>query len=190
MQPRQIGFLVAALGAAYVAAGAVTNLIPAESRALVSLCLITMLSMIAAAFSKMQPRRMITATVAATVLSMFVIYGWRRLFDPMAAVGPVPPSLEPLALVVLGVINIVAAAIIALVFSARRRVFRFRWIVFGATGTVLFAFCVMASGWAWRGNSRQAFLRRVVMLEQSSDRNDWGDRQELSTAIGDAWPSA
>ena len=183
MQPRQICFLVAALGAAYVAAGAVSNLIPAESRALVSLCLITMLSMIASAFSKTQPRKMITAMVAATVLSMFVIYGWRRLFDPMAAVGPVPPSLEPVALVVLGVINIVAATIVALVFSAGRRVFRFRWIVFGATGTVLFAFCVMASRWAEEANSPQALLRRVVMLEQSSDRNGWGERQELSTAL-------
>ena len=143
MQLRQICFLVAALGAAYVAAGAVSNLIPAESRALVSLCLITMLSMIASAFSRTQPRKMIMAMVAATVLAMFVIYCWRRLFDPMAAIGPVPPSLEPVALVVLGVMNIVAATIIALVFSAGRRVFRFRWIVFGVTGTVLFAFCVM-----------------------------------------------
>ena len=183
MQPRRICFLVAALSAAYVAAAAVTNLIPDESRALFSLCLITMLSMITAAFSKMQPRQMITAMVAATVLSMFVIYCWRRLFDPMAAVGPVPPSLEPLALVVLGVINIVAATITALVFSARRRVFRFRWIVFGATGTVLLALCVMAFRWAEEANSRQVILRRVVMLEQSSDRNDWGERQELSTAL-------
>ena len=183
MQLRQICFLVAALSAAYVAAGAVSNLIPAESRALVSLCLITMLSMIASAFSKTQPRKMITAMVAATVLSMFVIYCWRRLFDPMAAVGPVPPSLEPVAFVVLGVINIVAATIVALVFSAGRRVFRFRWIVFGATGTVLFAFCVMASRRAEEANSRQALLRRVVMLEQLSDRNGWGERQELSTAL-------
>ncbi len=183
MQLRQIWFLVAALSAAYVAAGAVTNLMPALSRALVSLCLITMLSMIALAFSKMQPRNMITAMAAATVLSMFVIYCWRRLFDPMAAVGPVPPSLEPVALVVLGVINIVAATIIALVFAASCRVYRFRWIVFGATGTVLFAFCVMVSMWAEEANSRQVFLRRVVMLEQSSDRNDWGERQELSTAL-------
>ncbi|MGO9919622.1 MAG: hypothetical protein ACLQIB_33625 [Isosphaeraceae bacterium] len=183
MQPRRICFLVAAQSAAYVAAAAVTNLIPDESRALFSLCLITMLSMITAAFSKMQPRQMITAMVAATVLSMFVIYCWRRLFDPMAAVGPVPPSLEPLALVVLGVINIVAATITALVFAARRRVFRFRWIVFGATGTVLLALCVMAFRWAEEANSRQVILRRVVMLEQSSDRNDWGKRQELSTAL-------
>ena len=183
MQSRRICFLVAALSAAYVAAGAVTNLLPYQSRALFSLCLITMLSMIASAFSKMLPRKMITAVGAATVLSMFVIYGWRRLFDANAVVGPVPAFLEPLALVVLGVINIAAATTIVLVFSARRRVFRLRWIVFGATGSVLVAFCVMAAGRAWRGNSRQAFLHQVVMLEQSSDRNDWGDRQELSTLL-------
>ncbi len=183
MQSRRICFLVAALSAAYVAAGAVTNLIPAQSRALCSLCLITMLSMTISALSKMQPRKMITAMVAATVLSMFVIYGWRRLFDPMAVVGPVPPSLEPLAFVVLGVINVAAATVLALVFSATRRVLRFRWIVFGATGTVLFAFCVMASRWAEEANSRQVLLRRVVKLEQSSDRNDWGQRQALSTAL-------
>ena len=105
------------------------------TRALVSLCLITMLSMIVSAFSRTRPRKMITAVVAATVLSLCVIYGWRRLFDPMAAVGPVPPSLEPVAFAVLGVINIVAATVIALVFSARRRVFRLRWVVFGATGS-------------------------------------------------------
>ncbi|MGO9924316.1 MAG: hypothetical protein ACLQIB_57715, partial [Isosphaeraceae bacterium] len=160
-----------------------TNLIPDESRALFSLCLITILSMIASTFAKMQPREMITAMVAATVLSMFVIYCWRRLFDPMAAVGPVPRSLEPLALVVLGVINIGAATITALVFSANRRVFRFRWIVFGATGTVLFALCVTASRWGEEAISLQVFLRRIVMLEQSSDRVDWGNRQELSTAL-------
>ena len=67
MQPRRICFLVAALGAAYVAAGAVTNLIAEESRADFALCLITMLSMIASAFSKMQPRKLITGMVAATV---------------------------------------------------------------------------------------------------------------------------
>jgi len=183
MQSRRICLLVAALSAAYVAAGAVTNLIPDESRALFSLCLITMLSMITSAFCRMQPRKMIPAMIAATVLSMFVIYFWRRLVDPMAAVGPVPPSLEPLALVVLGVINIVAATAVALVFSAGRRVFRFRWIVFGATGTVLFALCVVAFRWAEEVNSRQVLLRRVVMLEQSSDRNNWGERQELSTAL-------
>ncbi|MGP0065150.1 MAG: hypothetical protein ACLQGP_16320 [Isosphaeraceae bacterium] len=183
MQPRRICFLVAALSAAYVAAGAVTILIPDESRALFSLCLITMLSMIASAFSKMQPRKMITAMVAATVLSMFVFYCWRRLFNPMAAIGPVPPSLELLALVVLGVINIVAATMIALVFSASRRVFRFQWIVFGATGTVLLALCVMASRWTEGANSPQAFLQQVVMLEQSSDRNGWSERQELSAAL-------
>jgi hypothetical protein len=84
MQWRRSYFLVAALCAAYVAAGAVADLTPLDSRALVALCLITMLSMIASAFSKMQPRRMITAIVAATVFSMFVIFGWRRLFDPNA----------------------------------------------------------------------------------------------------------
>lgn len=183
MQLRQNCFLVAALCAAYVAAGAASNLMPADSRALVSLCLITMLSMIASAFSKTQPRKMITAMVAATVLSMFVIYCWRRLFDRTAAVGQVPPSLEPLALVVLGVINIAAATMIALAFSNGRRVFRFRWIVFGATGTVLFAFCVMVSRRAEEANSTQALLRRVVMLEQSSDRNGPSERQELSTAL-------
>jgi hypothetical protein len=183
MQPRRICFPVAALSAAYVAAGAVTNVIPDESRALFSLCLITMLSMIASAFSKMQPREMITTTVAATVLSMFVIYGWRRLFDPNAVVGPVPLFLEPLALAVLGVISIVAASIIALFFSASHRVFRFRWIVFGVTGSMLFAFCGMASRWAEQVNSRQAFLHQVVMLERSSDRNGWGERQDLSTLL-------
>ena len=183
MQPRRFCFLVAALSAAHVAAGALSNIVPAESRALVALCLITMLSMIASASSKTQSRKMITAIIAATVLSMFAIYCWRRLFDPMAAVGRVPSSLEPVALVVLGAINIAAATIVAVAFSAGRRMFRFRWIVFGATGTVLFAFCVMVSKWAEEAHSPQALLRRVVMLEQSSDRNGWGERQELSTVL-------
>ena len=153
MQPRRICFLVAALSAAYVAAGAVTNLIPDEFASLFSLCLITMLSMIASAFSKMQPRKTITAMVRQLCCLCSYSTVAHRLFNPMAAIGPVPPSLEPLALVVLGVINIVAATMIALVFSASRRVFRFRWIVFGVTGTVLFALCVMASRWAEEANS-------------------------------------
>ena len=111
MQPRRIGFPVAALSTAYVAAGAVANLSPNESRALFSLCLITMLSMIASAFFKMQPRKMITAIGcgdgAVDVRDLLLAPAARS----DGGVGPVPPSLEPLAFVVLGVINIVAAAI-------------------------------------------------------------------------------
>lgn len=183
MNWRQIGFLVAAFSTAYVAAGAVSNLTPPESRALVSLSLITMLSMVASAFFKMQPRKMIPAVVTATVLAMFVINWWRRWFDPMAVVGPVPPSLESAALVGLGVINIAMTAIVAAAFSAGRRVFRFRWVVFGVTGTAMFAFCVLVARRIEGVNSRQALLQRVVMLEQSSGRIGWGERQELSTAL-------
>lgn len=183
MPLRQIGFPVAALGTAYVAAGAVSNLLPAGSRALVSLCLITMVSMIASGYLKTQPRRLISAVVAATALAVFAIGCWRRWLNPMAAVGPVPPSLEAVALAVLGVINIAAAAIVAAVFSAGGRVFRFRWVVFGVTGTVLVAFCVSVARRVEGVNSRQALLRRVVMLEQSPDRIGWGERQELSTTL-------
>jgi hypothetical protein len=183
MQSRQTGFLVVALSAAYLAAGAVSTLIAPASRALVLLCLVTMLSMIASACSRTQPRTLITAIVAATVLSLFVIFCWRRMFDPTAAVGPVPPSLEPVALATLGAVNVLAGAIVAVAFSAGRRVFRFRWLVFGATGTVLLATCVIASRWAQEAYAPRELLRRIVMLEQSSDRNDWGERQELSTAL-------
>lgn len=183
MPLRQVGFPVAAFSTAYVAAGAVSNLFPAGSRALVSLCLITMLSMVASAYFKTQPRRMIPAVVAATALATFAIGCWRRWFDPMAAVGPVPPSLEAVALVGLGVINIAAAAIVAAVFSAGGRVFRFRWVVFGVTVTVLVAFCVSVARRVEGVDSRQALLRRVVMLERSSDRIGWGERQELSTTL-------
>jgi hypothetical protein len=183
MQSRKTGFLVVALSAAYLVAGAVSNLIRPASRALVSLCLVTMLSMIAPACSRTKPRTLITAMVAATVLSLFLISCWRRLFDPTAAVGPVPPSLEPVALAALGAVNVVAGTIVAVVFSAGRRVFRFRWLVFGATGTVFFAICVIASRWAEEAYSPRALLRRVVLLKQSSDRNGWSERQELSTAL-------
>lgn len=183
MPLRQVGFSVAALSTAYVAAGAVSNLFPAGSRALASLCLITMLSMIASAYFKTQPRRMTPAVVAATALAMFAIGCWRRWFDPMAVVGPVPPSLEAVVLVVLGVINIAAAAIVAAVFSSGGPVFRFRWAVFGVTVTVLVAFCISVARRVEGVNSRQALLRRVVMLEQSSDRIGWGERQELSTTL-------
>ena len=78
---------------AYVAAGAVSNLFPAGSRALVSLCLISMLSMTASGYFKTHPRRMIPAVVVATAVAMFAIGCWRRRFDPMEAVGPIPPPL-------------------------------------------------------------------------------------------------
>jgi hypothetical protein len=175
--------LVVGLIAAYVAAFAVTNLLPNESRAVFSLCLITTLSMIASVFSKSQPGKMIAAVVAATVLSMFAIYWWRRRFDPMAAVGTVPQSLEAIALAALGLINIVAATIIALLFSSSRGVFRLRWIVFGATATALLAFCLMATKWAEVAISPQAFLLEAVVLEQYSDRKGSSERQRLSTAL-------
>ena len=76
-----------------------------------------------------------------------------------------------------------AAGIVAVAFSAAHRMSRFRWAVFGATAAVLLAFCVTASRWAEEASSPQALLRRVVMLEQSSNRNGWGERQELSTAL-------
>ncbi len=183
MQLRRMCFLAAALSATYVAAVATVNLLPAESRAIASLCAITMTSMIAAVFSRPRPRKMITAVFAATVLATSVIYAWRRLFDHLAAVGPVPPSLEPVALGVLGVTNVLAAAIVVLVFAGGRRVFRFCWVVFCAIATTMLAFCVIASRRADEANSAHALLRRVVTLEQSSDRNGWRERQELSTAL-------
>src|SRR5262249_4188366 len=48
---------------------------------------------------------------------------------------------------------------------------------------VVFAFCLIAFRWARQAYSPRALLRRVVLLEQSSDRNDWGAHQELSTAL-------
>jgi hypothetical protein len=181
MQIHQACFPVVALAAGYVAAGAVSHLGPDEPRALVSLCLISMLSMIVSAFSR--TRQMIPTLVAATMLSLGVIEGWRRLFDPAAAVGPVPPSMEPVALAALGAVNIMAGTIAPVVFAPGHRAFRWRWIVLGATGAVLLAVCVLASRWAEAANSRQMLLRRVVELEYSADRNDWGQRQELSTAL-------
>lgn len=183
MRERRIGLPATALGTAYVVAGAASNLLPAEARALASLCLITALSMVAAAFFRARRRQVIGAVATATVLALVAIHCWRRWFDPMAAVGPVPAALEPMALVVLGAINIAAAALVAAVFSADSRLSRFRWVVFGMTGTVLVCFCATVARWAEGTNSRQALLRRVVMLEQSSDRIGWGERQELSTAL-------
>jgi hypothetical protein len=142
-----------------------------------------MLSMIIVVLSTVPPRAMISAVAAATVLSTFIIYWWRRLFDPTAALGPVPPFLELIAFVALSAINIVAAAAIALAFSKSSPVFRFRWIVFGATVTVLLSLCTFAFRSADEANSPQALLGRVVILEQSADRNGWGERQELSTAL-------
>jgi hypothetical protein len=183
MPLKQIAFPVAAFSAAYVAAGAVSNLFPAGLRALVSLCLISMLSMTASGYFKTQPRRMIPMVVAATAVAMFTIGCWRRRFDPMAAVGPIPPSLEMPALVVLGVINITAAAVVATVFSAGGRVFRFRWVVFGVMVTALVTLCMSVARRVEERNSRQGLLQRVVTLEQSSDRINWGERQELSAML-------
>ena len=183
MQLSRIYSHLAALTAAYVATGAVTNFVPHQSRTPFVLCLLTGLSMLVAAYSTLPPRKMIAVLVAATVLSMILISGWRRAFDPTAVLGTVPPLFEPLAFVVLGAINIAAGSLIALVFSAGRRGFRVRWLVFGVTGTGLLALCVMASRWIEGALSPQTFLRRVVMLEQSSDRDDWGRRQELGTAL-------
>ncbi len=142
-----------------------------------------MLSMTVSALSRTRPRKTISTLVAATVLSMGVLHGWRRWFDPTAAVGPVPPPLEPVALAALGAVNIVAGTVIAVAFSPGRRAFRWRWVVFGATGAVLLAVCALGFSWAGAANPCQMLLRRVVTLEQSSERNDWGERQELSTAL-------
>ncbi len=173
IQIRQTCVPVIALGAGYVAAGAASHLGPAGPRALVCLCLITMLSMTVSAFSGTRPRELIPILVAATVLSLGVIHGWRRWFDPAAAVGPVPPSLEPVALAALGAVNVAAGIIVVVAFAPGRRMFRWRWVVFGATGVVLLAVCGLASRWADAANSPQMLLRRAIMLEQSSDRNDW-----------------
>ncbi|MEK6261855.1 MAG: hypothetical protein AABP62_24925 [Planctomycetota bacterium] len=179
----QICLLVATLSAAHITAAAVSNIMSAELRPLVLLCLITILSMIAAAFFKMQLRNMMAALVAATVLSLLLILCWRRLLNPRAAIGPVPRSLEPVAMVVLGAVSVAMATIVAVAFSAGTAVFRYRWIVFGAAGTVLFAFSVMMFMRAQKANSSQGLLQTVMRLEQESDRISWGERQALSTAL-------
>lgn len=183
MQQRSSAFLVALLAVGYMAAGAVANLISAESRAVGALGLITLLSMIVSALAATRPRRMVAATFGATVLAMFAIYAWRRWFNESAVVGAVPRSLEPIALVVLGVINIAAAAIVAHVFAAARPVSRFRWMAFGAIVMALLVFCATAAWRAGQANSPQALLRSVVMLERSSARDDWTGRQQLSTTL-------
>ncbi|HUQ69681.1 MAG TPA: hypothetical protein VM165_09165 [Planctomycetaceae bacterium] len=180
---RQIGVLAAALSAAHVAAGAASHLMPPESRPLVSLCLITLLSMVAAAAFKVPLRRMIAALVAATVLSLFAIFCWRRLVDPMATLGQIPPSMEPMALAILGVISVALASVVAVAFLAGGRMFRFRWLVFGAIGAALLTFCVMVSQRLSEADSPQHLLQRVVLLEQSADPNGWAERQELSTVL-------
>lgn len=179
----RIGPLATALGAAYVVAGAASNRLPVEARALASPCLITTLSMAAAALSKARRRTIILAAIAATAPGLVALHYWRRWFDPMAVVGPVPAALEPIALIVLGVINIAASALAAAVFSAGSRLSRSRWVVFGLAGTVLVGFCATMARWVDATDSRQALLRRVVMLEQSADRIGWSERQELSTAL-------
>lgn len=83
---------------------------------------------------------MIWAVAAATALALVAIHCWRRWVDPMAVVGPVPASLEPMAWVVIGAINIAAAALVVAIFSADSRSSRFRCVVFGVTGTVLGCF--------------------------------------------------
>lgn len=183
MRTSRISVPVAALGAAHLAAGAVTNLLPGEVRAVLSLGLMTTLSMVVSAFSKRPPRQTVTAVAAATALSLSAVYAWRRLFDPRAVLGPVPPPLEAPALLALGGIGVVASAVVARAFSPRHRTFRVRWVVFGVTEAALVALCVTIATRAAEANSPGALLRRVVSLEQSSDETAWGERQELSTAL-------
>lgn len=183
MQSRRTCLLATALGAAYLAAGAAAGLLPFESRAPASLGLIATISMVASASIRTRPRATIAAVVAATSLATSAIYAWRRLLDPTAAIGPVPPSLEPLALGVLGAMNVATGAVVALAFAAGRPASRFRWLVFGATAALLFGFCATVSMRSRGADSRQALLRRVVMLEQDPDRSGWAERQELSTAL-------
>src|SRR5262249_7376464 len=148
---------VAALSAGYLAAGAISNLGLAEPRPLVLLGLMTALSMIVSARSRM--RMMIPSLVAATILAMATVYSWRHWVDPSAAIGPAPPPLEFAALAAIGALNIVAGVVVAVVFSARSSVFRWRWLVFAASGAALFAFCVLASRWAEDGNSAYGLLQ-------------------------------
>ncbi len=183
MQLRRVGFLVAALSTAYVAAAGVSNLLPAERRALVAALL---------DHDALDDRLGVlqggstredcgggggngTGDVRDRLLAPAVrSVGGRR---------PGPHSLEAVALVGLGTINLVAAVLVAAVFSAGPQVFRFRWVVFGVTTTGLVTFCLGLAMRVEGMNSRQALLQRVVLLEQSSDRIGWGERQELSTML-------
>lgn len=180
-QSRRIAFLTAVLGASLLAAGAASNLAPAGSRPFVALGLMTASSMIGAASVRAPLLPKIAAIVAATSAAMMAVYGWRR-FDPTAVVGPVPSSLEPAALGVLGVVAMTAGGLVAAAF-AESRAYRFRWIAFGATAVGLFAFCSLLVGRAGEANSPRGLMRRVVLLEQAADRDNWAERQELSTAL-------
>ncbi len=183
MPLRRVSIAIAALWASYIAAAALSNLLPHQARAFGSLALIALFSMIAAAFIRMPSLKMIASVFASTVLALIVIWCWRRLGDPTAALGPIPSSLELLAFAVLGVITVGSAAITSLVFPSTGRAHRVRWIVFGAMSASLITVCALASRWTDRASSPAALMQRVVMLEQSANLTNWGERQELSTAL-------
>ena len=174
MQSRRICFLVAALGAAYVAAGAVSNLIPAESRALVSLCLITMLSMIASAFCQDAAAQDDygngCGNGAGNVRDLLLAPAVRS--DGSSRAGP----------------PISGTACVSRTRCHKHRGGRHCRFGFfsGKPGVSISVDCVWCDGngvvrllragrpAGREANSRQALLRRVVMLEQSSDRNRLG----------------
>lgn len=177
----RFGRLVVALSAAHIAAAAVSNAAPLDLRPLVALCLIAILSMIAATF-RMSRLTMIAGLVVGTILSLTVIFWWRRMLDPMAVLGPIPRSMELVAIGVFGIISIVLATIVTITFSDGSGMFRFRWIVFGATGMALVGFSVALFLWSQKANSPQALLQNIVMLEQVPQRSSW-EEQQLATAL-------
>ncbi|WP_165073738.1 hypothetical protein [Paludisphaera rhizosphaerae] len=181
-QSKRITVSTAVLGASLLVAAIASNFAPAGSRAFVALGLMTASSMVGAAFVRAPLLPKIAAIVAATSAAMTAVYGWRRL-DPTAVVGPVPSSLEPAALGALGVVVMTAGGVVAAAFAESSRAYRFRWIAFGATAAGLLAFCSLLVSRAGEANSPRGLMRRIVLLEQAADRNDWAERQELSTSL-------
>lgn len=166
-----------------LAAAALAAMFPADVRPLTALVLMTTFSMAAAAGVKSSASRMLRSMSTATACSILVIFAWRSCLNPIAIVGAVPSSLESPVLLVLALFIWTTSAIVALTFRVESRAYRFRWGVFGTLMLLVSGLSVIAWHSAPTGLSPDELLRHVVELEKSSETDNWGERQQLSTAL-------
>ena len=179
----EVGLPAAGFCVAYLTVGLLANLVPANTRALAAVGLMSLCSAAVAIGGRRGPWRTLAAQTAAILVSIAAIYCWRRLADPLAVVGPIPSGLEPIALTVLGAVLLLVGGLVGLIFSPGGRAYRFRWVVLGAIGVALLPWLTGALRRTETAGSPQALLQHVVLLEQSAGRNSWAERQELSTAL-------
>lgn len=174
---------VAMVAVQLVVTGCVTQCLPLGIRpfAMFASTVVPMLGIAAAAGIPRKPK--LAAIVLSSVTSVACISGWRRFFDPLGFLGPVPGSLAVPVLGVSAGLTIVFASLVAVVATPGGGVYRWRWgFVVLLSVVVVGTLCGLSTG--SRIHSLAARMQQLLTFEGRLDSAGRFERQDLGFWLG------